>query len=216
MITEGSLIGYTNSAYATSLKATVTQKAKSASGTGSMWFGEQAGIFEGGNLVVYAGVQSVSPPDTLPGNDQLTAYSGSASALKDSAKRDLTIGSLSSSYISSGPVAWNKDANGNVLTNSGAVISITNGQISGYTEKATATRNSAEAIQKVTSASGSLIQTNSKAQNREVDTAISDIQISNGQLSKYTITAIAKPTYVGSVVMAGSVLGENINTIGEA
>jgi hypothetical protein len=188
MITTGSLIGYTNSAYATSLKATVTQKAKSASGIESMWFGERAGIFNGGNLVVYVGEESINPPNLLPGNDQLTAYSGSATAMKDSVQKDLTIGSLSSSYISLGPVAWNKDANGNVLTSSDTVISITNGQISKYTDKATATRNSAKATQTVTSASGSSIDAQSNAESGIINSGVAS-HIENGNINGYTTSA---------------------------
>ncbi len=165
MVTEGSLVGYSNSAYATSMKATVTQKVKSASCVGDMWFGERAAIFDGDNLVVYAGDQSISAPDIPPGNDLLKDYSGSASALKDSVQKDRTIGSLSSPYISDGPVAWNTDANGNVLTGSDTVISMTNGQISKYAEKVTATRNSAQVSMNIKSASGSLVEIKSNGLN---------------------------------------------------
>jgi hypothetical protein len=188
MITKGSLTGYTNSAYATSMKATVTQKARSASGFGDMSIGERAAIFDGNNLVVYAGDDSIIPPNMPPGATQLTAYSGSASALKDSVNKDLTIGSLSSTYISYGPVAWNVDANGNVLTSSDTGISITNGQISKYTEKATATRNSAQASMKIGSATGDAISSASNVVNLEGDNVNAKLDMGTGSLSGYSST----------------------------
>jgi len=212
MITKGSLIGYTNSAYATSLKATVSQKAKSASDAGDMSFGEKAGIFDGNNLVVYAGDDSINPPSMPPGNDQLTAYSGSASALKDSVQKDLTIGSISSSYISGGPVAWNMDANGNMLTSSDTVISITNGQISKYNEKATATRNSARASMKIGSATGDAISSASNVVNLEDDNVNTKLDMGTGSLSGYSIALTAAKTSAAASLDASAKcsIGANI------
>ncbi|MHB8118329.1 MAG: hypothetical protein ACYDHX_06355 [Methanothrix sp.] len=185
-ITKGSLVGYSNSAYATLGKATVTQKMKSAS-VESIWVNEKAGKgLNYNDLDYFVGDELYSPNSNnglLSGiqNSKLTDYSESATATNNLAQ-----------------------TNGVILTT--------------YSGSATATNKMAEKKRTIGSfsAPANIMYWSSYAYNRNGDRSNSLIEISNGQLSKYTMTAKATPTYVGSVVMAGSAKGDNIDTSGHS
>ena len=175
-ITKGSLVGYANSAYATSGKATVNQQMKSASGE-SVWVNEIAGKGLDYNDLDYFVGQPYWP---------LLSYG------------------LPSETQSSKPTGYSESAVATYSTDNQKAL------LTAYSGSATATNKMAQQKRSVGSFSANRMTWGSYAFNREGDRSNSLIEITNGQLSKYSVTTTATPTYVDSIVMAGSAKGSNI------
>jgi hypothetical protein len=91
-----------------------------------------------------------------------------------------------------------------------------NCKLTSYFGSATATNNMAQKKRTVGSFSAPRMNWGSSAYNQEGDRIDSLIQITNGQLSKYSLTTTAIPAQVESIVMAGSANGKNIDVIGNS
>jgi hypothetical protein len=86
--------------------------------------------------------------------------------------------------------------------------------LTGYSGSATATDKMAEKKRTISSFSANTMYWPSYAYNREGDNSNSLIQITNGQLSKYSMTTTATLTYVDSIAKASSAEGEDIDASG--
>jgi hypothetical protein len=200
-ITDGSLVGYSNSAYATLGQATVKQGMQSASGE-SIWVNEKAGKGLNYNDLDYFvgdGPYSPNPNNGLPDYYEsatatnnlaqtngviLTTYSGSATATNKMAEKKRTIGSFSAS---SNTMYWPSYAyNRNGESNS--LIEISNGQLSKYTMTTTATQTATKTSVNINSAQGSSIDAQSNAESGILGSRVAS-HIENGNINGYTTSA---------------------------
>ena len=225
-VTQGSLVGYSNSAYATIGKAEVAQKMKSASGEG-IWFSEGAGkTLDDSNWEYFVGQmpyslsagkiqngkQSVSSNAAVPEGAVLKDYSSVATATDKTAQKKVTVGSFSAAGQGWYSNAFNKEGDSAV-----SLIQVQNGQISKLSLTTTATSTSADAILTAGAAKGDNIYSEGDSFNSEEDVSYAYIEASGlASLKTLTLNSHASLKEVETLGKAGSIFGSYLRGGGTA
>lgn len=223
---QGSLVGYSNSAYATKGRAEVAQKLKSATGE-EILFSEGAGktlddlnweFFVGempyppSSDKIQNGKQSVSLNAAVPEGALIEDYSSVTTATDKIAQKKVTIG-----YSSAAGLGWNSNAFNKEGDRTFSEIQVQNGQISKLSLTTTASSAYTDSILKAGSANGDYVYSDGESYNSEGDGAWAFIEASGAaSLKTLNLNSHASLKGVKTLGKAGSTSGSDLVGVGTA